>query len=211
MSEYTREEQERLERERLNREGHTTADGQHVNPDGRTDAEKASTMGGVAGTITGAVAGSAAGPLGTVAGAAIGGVVGAAGSKAAVGQVDKHDDDSKPINDKIKAEGIQTGGHAVDGTPDTRGILEKVADAITGDNIDDKTGKVVENKIGRNNLKHETDQAVVTDRSMGNDVPGIQTGGHAVDGTPDTRGIMEKTADALTGDKIDDKTGKPVR
>jgi len=42
-------------------------------------------------------------------------------------------------------------------------------------------------------------------------VPGIQTGGRAVDGTPDTRGIMEKTADTLTGDPIDDKTGKVVR
>lgn len=40
--------------------------------------------------------------------------------------------------------------------------------------------------------------------------PGIQTGGHAVDGTPDTRGIVEKAADAITGDHIDDKTGKQV-
>lgn len=45
----------------------------------------------------------------------------------------------------------------------------------------------------------------------GNGVPGIQTGGHAVDGTPDTRGIMEKTADTVTGDRIDDKTGRVVR
>ena len=41
-------------------------------------------------------------------------------------------------------------------------------------------------------------------------LPGVQTGGHAVDGTPDTRGIMEKTADAVTGDNIDDKTGRRV-
>jgi len=45
----------------------------------------------------------------------------------------------------------------------------------------------------------------------GNAVPGVQTGGRAVDGTPDTRGVMEKVADAVTGDRIDDKTGKPVR
>ena len=44
----------------------------------------------------------------------------------------------------------------------------------------------------------------------GNGVPGIQTGGHDIDGTPDTRGITEKAADVLTGDRIDDKTGKPV-
>lgn len=47
--------------------------------------------------------------------------------------------------------------------------------------------------------------------TAGNGLPGIQTGGHAVDGTPDTRGISEKIADALTGDNIDDKTGKVVR
>jgi hypothetical protein len=41
-------------------------------------------------------------------------------------------------------------------------------------------------------------------------MPGVQTGGRAVDGTPDTRGMMEKTADTLTGDKIDDKTGKRI-
>jgi hypothetical protein len=43
-------------------------------------------------------------------------------------------------------------------------------------------------------------------------IPGVQTGGHAVDGSgmPDTRGVMEKTADAITGDRIDDKTGRPV-
>jgi hypothetical protein len=46
---------------------------------------------------------------------------------------------------------------------------------------------------------------------LGNGIPGIQTGGHDIDGTPDTRGITEKVADAVTGDRIDDKTGKPVR
>jgi hypothetical protein len=45
----------------------------------------------------------------------------------------------------------------------------------------------------------------------GNRVPGIQTGGRDADGTPDTRGISEKVADAVTGDNVDDKTGKRVR
>jgi Uncharacterized protein conserved in bacteria len=48
-------------------------------------------------------------------------------------------------------------------------------------------------------------------QSIGNGLPGVQTGGHAVDGTPDTRGILEKVADAVTGDRVDDKTGKVVR
>jgi len=48
------------------------------------------------------------------------------------------------------------------------------------------------------------------DKATGAQKGGIQTGGQDIDGTPDTRGIMEKTADAVTGDRIDDKTGKPV-
>lgn len=44
---------------------------------------------------------------------------------------------------------------------------------------------------------------------IGNDVPGVQTGGVTTSGA-DTRGIMEKTADALTGDNKDDKTGGTV-
>ncbi len=40
--------------------------------------------------------------------------------------------------------GIQTGGTSYDGTaPDTRGITEKIADKLTGDHTDDKTGKAV--------------------------------------------------------------------
>jgi len=44
----------------------------------------------------------------------------------------------------------------------------------------------------------------------GNTTPGVQTGGRTADGAPDTRGVMEKAADAITGDRIDDKTGKRV-
>jgi hypothetical protein len=52
---------------------------------------------------------------------------------------------------------------------------------------------------------------VITRPSAEGNLPGIQTGGHAADGTPDTRGITEKSADAVTGDRIDDKASKPVR
>lgn len=47
------------------------------------------------------------------------------------------------------------------------------------------------------------------ERTEGN-IPGIQTGGRTLDGSPDTRGITEKVADTVTGDRIDDKTGRPV-
>ena len=47
--------------------------------------------------------------------------------------------------------------------------------------------------------------------TAGNCVPGIQTGGRDTDGSPDTRGVTEKIADAVTGDRTDDKMGKPTR
>ena len=132
------------------------------NPTG--DAEKGAKLGGVGGAMTGALAGSAAGPVGTVVGAVVGGVAGAVGSGAAVAAVDRVDNDNTisgigsgattdvetaarnvattPVIDN-GVPGVQTGGYANDGTPDTRGVTEKVADAVTGDAVDDKTGRVV--------------------------------------------------------------------
>ena len=131
------------------------------------DEEIGKEIGGVGGAVTGAVAGAMAGPVGAVIGAVVGGVAGAVASKAAVHEVDKVDDDNTvsgiganthanvsnaAYNAEAKTEntlglnglpGVQTGGHDIDGTPDTRGITEKAADALTGDRIDDKTGKPV--------------------------------------------------------------------
>ncbi len=126
-----------------------------IDNDPTGDAEKGAKLGGVGGAVTGAVAGSMVGPVGTVAGAVIGGVAGALGSGAAVAAVDRHDNDNTVtgLGDGVTTKdettlrngepGIQTGGYHTDGTPDTRGISEKTADALTGDNIDDKTGKPV--------------------------------------------------------------------
>ncbi len=129
-----------------------------IDDDPTGDAEKGAKLGGVGGAVTGAVAGAAAGPLGVVAGAVIGGVAGALGSGAAVAAVDRVDNDNnvsgmghgvtRDAGDVVAAPGngipgIQTGGHTVDGTIDTRGVAEKTADAVTGNAIDDKTGKRV--------------------------------------------------------------------
>lgn len=122
------------------------------------DPQKGAALGGVGGAAVGAAAGSAVGPVGTVIGAVVGGLAGAAGSGAAVAAVDQVDNDNtitgighgatpdvNPSGTGVgnNVPGVQTGGRAVDGTPDTRGVSEKAADAITGDPIDDKTGKVV--------------------------------------------------------------------
>jgi hypothetical protein len=127
------------------------------NPTG--DAQKGAALGGAGGAAVGAAAGAALGPVGAVIGAAIGGVAGAVGSGVAVGAVDQVDNDNTVtgLGDGVTPDanrgrevipgnnvpGVQTGGRAVDGTPDTRGIAEKTADAVTGDRIDDKTGKPV--------------------------------------------------------------------
>ena len=131
------------------------------------DAKVGGELGGVGGAVTGAVAGSMAGPVGTIIGAVIGGVAGALGSSAAVNAVDKIDDDttvtglghhtahtvdnaaavagSTVAHPEGYVPGVQTGGHAIDGSgaPDTRGVTEKIADTLTGDRVDDKTGRPV--------------------------------------------------------------------
>ncbi len=134
-----------------------------INNDSNRDTRIGADLGAAGGAVAGAAAGSAAGPVGTVVGAVVGGVAGAVASGAAVHEVDKIDDDTTvsgvgphtgrtiekdadAVNNALpgnKVPGIQTGGHDIDGTPDTRGITEKIADAVTGDNIDDKTGKPV--------------------------------------------------------------------
>jgi hypothetical protein len=136
-----------------------------IDNDPNHDTQKGATLGGLGGAVTGAVAGSAVGPVGAVIGAAVGGIVGAAASGAAVNAVDRVDNDNNvtglgdqpsyrstgyPVantigtvdsdGNHVRRDGIQTGGRDIDGTPDTRGISEKAADAVTGDRIDDKTG-----------------------------------------------------------------------
>ena len=115
---------------------------------------------------------------------------------------DLRDKDGNLIPDGLQ-DGIQTGGHANDGTPDTRGITEKVSDTLTGDRYDDKTGK----RVDGGDLDPDADNPLVNGP---NGQPGIQTGGRNDDGTKDTRGITEKVADAVTGDRTDDKTGSPI-
>jgi len=60
----------------------------------------------------------------------------------------------------------------------------------------------------RGAVRYAWDRAATA--APGSREPGVQTGGRTATGTPDTRGIMEKASDAVTGDRIDDKTGQPV-
>lgn len=185
---------------------------------------------GPVGAVVGAVVGGVAGAVGSgLAVAAVdrvdndNTVTGVGNTPTYTGTGDRYNTTTTDVLPGNDVPGAQTGGRANDGTPDTRGITEKAADTVTGDPYDDKTGKRVDAGTYANDPAYRTtnenrvlgdpanDRVVTgTDAMLGNDVPGIQTGGRAADGTPDTRGITEKTADALTGDDIDDKSGKRV-
>ena len=159
------------------------------NPTG--DAEKGAVMGGLGGAAVGAAAGAMAGPGGAVLGAVIGGVAGAVASGAAVGAVDKVDNDNT-------VSGLGSGV-----TPEKDAT--DAYDTTNTSNAYDTSGTY---DATQPTLRRSWDtDATDIDAS---DQPGIQTGGTAVDGTPDTRGIWEKAEDTVTGDKYDDKTGKRV-
>lgn len=129
------------------------------------DGKKGLELGALGGGTVGAIAGLAAGPVGAIVGAIVGGTAGSIASGAAVDAVDSIDNDNTvtgigsgssatgdvegsgvtadrlhtpemPGND---VPGVQTGGVTTAGA-DTRGIMEKSADIVTGDNVDDKTG-----------------------------------------------------------------------
>jgi len=121
------------------------------------DAVTGATIGGLGSAAVGAIAGSLVGPVGAAIGAVAGGLVGAAASGAAVQAVDSVDNDGSPneglhVSDE-EVETVHRGPGipmVVPGAPkdelpkqpilDTRDATEKIADALTGDPYDDKTG-----------------------------------------------------------------------
>ena len=165
-----------------------------IDNDPNNDAEKGATLGGIGGAVTGAIAGAAAGPVGAVIGAVIGGVSGAGLSGAAVAAVDRVDNDNtiSGVGDGVNYD-------------DNRTTLDPT---LTDSNYRDPSGVTHVSRTGMD----DKDQVMSNiEQSVGaNGLPGVQTGGHAIDGTQDTRGVWEKVADTVTGDHIDDKTGKPV-
>ena len=165
------------------------------------DAEKGATLGGIGGALTGLAAGSLAGPIGAVAGAVIGGVAGAVASGAAVAAIDRVDNDNT-------VSGIGTGT-----------TYEETYRYDLDDNFDDMiypsdrdwTMPNANDPAYRNTYNATAVDNTGINRMPGESVPSIKTGGYTNEGTPDTRGVAEKVADAITGDVIDDKTGKVVK
>jgi len=150
-----------------------------IDDDPRNDAEKGAALGGLGGAAVGAVAGSMTGPVGAVVGAVAGGLAGAGASGAAVSAVDKRDNDNN-----------------------VTGVGDEVTFDKDRDVSDGSTAVITDYDGSARDLS-------AADANLGNDMPGIQTGGVTTAG-PDTRGLTEKAADSLTGDRIDDNTGGVV-
>lgn len=167
-----------------------------IDDDPNNDPQKGAAIGGVGGAVVGGAAGSMLGPVGAVIGAVVGGVAGAAASGAAVAAVDSRDNDDNMtgLGDDID----------IDDAPDTDYAATPIGTtgAYTGSTYDANATRALDRDLA-DDLEDDNDYAAAN-------TPGIQTGGFASDGTPDTRGITEKTSDAVTGDRIDDKTGRPV-
>ncbi len=192
-----------------------------------------------AGAISGGVVGAAlGGPIGAVIGAVAGGVLGAKGGEAAHKVGDDHDDVNLSTNsDGEVGRDVGAGAGAISGAVigTTAGPVGTVVGAVAGGMFGAAAGDAAKH-MGENNINRENatttptpvvvntpapvvmaqpiathgHTTVLADDAIGNEVPGVQTGGHALDGTPDTRGLSEKTADVVTGDRVDDKTGKIV-
>ncbi|MDX1932265.1 MAG: hypothetical protein SFU56_06645, partial [Capsulimonadales bacterium] len=64
--------------------------------------------------------------------------------------------------------------------------------------------------IANNPAYVDRDPNYAPNATIGDPVPGVQTGGRTIDGRPDSRGILEKSSDFVTGDTTDDKQGVPV-
>ena len=198
------------------------------------DAAKGAALGGLGGAAVGAAAGSMAGIGGAVIGAVIGGVAGAAASGAAVAAVDGMDNDDTVtgMGDGVTADDTfdddytaqdtgaarDTFANTIPVTPAAPGTgyaagMGGLSPTTTGRVTDDArpVGQYDTATNADTGTRYETDPTLNAQNSLpGNRIPGVQTGGRDVDGTPDTRGISEKVSDAVTGDHIDDKTGKPV-
>lgn len=105
---------------------------------------------------------------------------------------------------------IVTGDEAHSDAGNTGLAAGAVAGGLVGTAVGGPVGAVVGGTLGSlaGGVAGDASEAAEEDRhhAHGHEAPGVQTGGYTTAG-PDTRGISEKTADAVTGDRVDDKTG----
>jgi hypothetical protein len=123
--------------------------------------------------------------LGGIGGAVVGGVAGAAAG---------------PVGAVVGAVAGAAAGAA------GSGAAVAAVDSVDNDNTVTGIGDGATRDVGDHG---DTNYGRTVDAGIGNDVPGVQTGGVTTQGA-DTRGISEKAADTITGDRTDDKTGGQV-
>jgi len=199
-----------------------------IDDDPNNDAEKGAALGGLGGAAVGAAAGALAGPVGMIVGAVVGGLTGAGASGLAVGAVDRVDNDNTVsgmgqgatgdvsnstlagsdvvgLTEPRRTDLADSGQNAVFGTTGT--TVTHTSD-VSDMNIDRGMADVPNVRSGGLSA---TPVGMGSTASYGTTNPdaGIQTGGMTTAGA-DTRGLTEKAADALTGDRMDDKTGGVV-
>lgn len=182
------------------------------------DPKKGAALGGVGGAVVGAAAGAMVGPVGAVIGAVVGGVTGAAASGAAVAAIDDIDNDNNisGLGDDVTADvnyADADNRYDANRTAVIDRDISSVAplDPVVADDRYAVSTPPLSSNIPGSVVTGSPVAGTTVAAPLGSDLPGVQTGGHAIDGTPDTRGMSEKAADAITGDHIDDKTGKVVR
>ena len=110
---------------------------------------------------------------------------------------------TETISDTVRRTDVEV--EEVPGTTRTSGVTTNTAS--TGLANAEHTARDVKDNVSDAAYRTE---ANIENAVGANGLPGVQTGGRAADGSADTRGITEKIADAVTGDRTDDKTGKPV-
>ncbi len=163
---------------------------------GANATSEAGNTGLATGAIVGGVLGAAVGgPLGAVVGGTLGSLTGGAAGDAAEAADDTAADNNY-AGDAFRAGAAPDVNPVLSNTPmtDYRGVDTGLTSVgATDTNADQATIGA----LGTPGVR------------LGNDVPGVQTGGVTTQGE-DTRGISEKAADVLTGDDRDDKTGGRV-
>ena len=128
----------------------------------------------------------------------------------------QHGIDDNPNNDPAKGAVLGGLGGAAVGAM-AGGPVGAVVGAVAGA-VASGAGVAAVDSVDNDNTVSGIGDGATTDANttvnraasgIGNDLPGVQTGGQTTAGT-DTRGITEKTADTITGDRTDDNTGGRV-
>lgn len=172
---------------------HVGDDHDDVNVDTGSDGNVGRMSGSGAGGLSGAVVGGAAGgPLGAVAGAALGGMLGAEAGDSAKDMGNDRDDNIETAPEVVdsNADSTVTGFDAI--LPGIPGAMA----GIPGGGV----GPVIAVPSPDTNTPN-LDSRDNPDYNLG-----MPTGVE----DQDTRGTMERIADAATGDRVDDNTGRVV-